>query len=267
MSDKEILLAFEDKNMRGEYRNYFVAKRTNYFASIQGFPELWDCFLRLDEIWFREFSDVEQITDTRQFIPLPMFVKAHAQFRLAFELGFSTAISEAWNLARGAIDSAMRAAKIFREPLLGQVWLDKDKGKTEQKAYHKAFEENKKESLFPKSHALRELHEFYVAFSEHGTHSTLSAMAMSYGYETDASGVRWSHNYLEGDPKKIGTCLQYMLNAFALVERAFHGCFEDRLKLDAEVVKMRAEFKQKQKESAQLLIRKFKITPPPIFTP
>lgn len=151
--------------------------------------------------------------------------------------------------------------------MLGHVWLDKDKGKKEQKAFRKAFEENKKESLFPKSHGLGELHEFYAAFSETGTHPTLSAMAMSYSYTTNAQGVAWMHNYLEADPKKIAMSLQYMLNAFALVEKALYDCFEDRLKLDYELAKMRSGFSQKQRQSAQLIIKKFKIAPPPIFKP
>jgi hypothetical protein len=267
VNDKDMLLSFEGQNIRGEYRTYFVAKRTNYFASIQAFPDLWDCFLRLDELWMREFSDIERISHSRQFLPLPLFVKSHAQFRLAFELGFSTCIPEAYTIARNAIDAAVIAAKLFREPMLGHVWLDKDKGKKEQKAFRREFEENKKESLFPKSHGLRELHEFYAAFSETGTHPTLSAMAMSYGYETNAQGVKWTHNYLEAEPKKLAMSLQYMLNAFALVEKAFYDCFDDRLKLDHELTKMRSEFAQKQKQCAQLIIKTFKIGRPPIFKP
>jgi hypothetical protein len=267
MNYKDMLLSVEDQNIRGEYRKYFIAKRTNYFASIQAFPELWDCFLKLDEIWVREFSDIEQISHSKQFLPLPLFVKSHAQFRIAFELGFSTCIPEAYTIARNAIDAVVIAHKIFREPKLGHLWLDRDKGKKEQKAYHKAFEENKRESLFPKAHGLKELHEFYAAFSETGTHPTLAAMAMSYGYETNAQGVVWTHNYLEADPKKIALSLQYMLNAFALVEKALYDCFEDRLKLDHELAKMKSEFVQNQKQSAQLIIKKFKIAPPPILTP
>ena len=175
----DLLLPFENKHIRGEYRRYFLAKRNNYFATIQEFPALWDCYLLLDEIWIREFSDAEQLSDTRQFLPIQLFLRSHAQFRVSFELGFATCIGEAWNTARSAIDSAVRAHKMFREPKLGIVWLDKENGKAEQKAFHKAFEENKKESLFPIVHGLGDLHEYYVMFSEAGTHPTLTAVSMS----------------------------------------------------------------------------------------
>jgi len=51
--DDQILLLAEDKNLREPYREYFITKRRNYLAVIRDLPELWDCFLRLDEIWAR----------------------------------------------------------------------------------------------------------------------------------------------------------------------------------------------------------------------
>jgi hypothetical protein len=46
----QILLPYEEEILRGDYRDYFIAKRTNYFATIHSFPNLWDCYLKLDEI-------------------------------------------------------------------------------------------------------------------------------------------------------------------------------------------------------------------------
>src|SRR5438445_12337862 len=109
MADKEFLLSFEDKNLRGEYRNYFIAKRENYFAIIQLLPELWDCFLKLDEIRKHEFADLERLRDAKQILPLQLFLNSHAQFRVAFELGFSTCIAEAWNIVRSAIEATAHA--------------------------------------------------------------------------------------------------------------------------------------------------------------
>lgn len=41
ISGQELLLPFEAAHLNGEYRNYFLYKRTNFFATIQAFPKLW----------------------------------------------------------------------------------------------------------------------------------------------------------------------------------------------------------------------------------
>ncbi len=164
--ETQILLPFEEKNLRGGYRDYFVAKRTNYFATIHTFARLWNCYLGLDEIWEREFSDLQRITQPGQALPIKLFSNCHAQFRIAFELGFSTCIGEAWNIVRSSIETAVQAHKIWREPKLALVWAKKGDGPQEQKAYQAAFESHKKESLFPVEHGLRELYTYYGDYSE-----------------------------------------------------------------------------------------------------
>jgi hypothetical protein len=61
--EMQILVPFEEKHLRGEYRTYFITKRTNYFATIHAFGPLWNCYIGLDEIWEREFSDLQRITN------------------------------------------------------------------------------------------------------------------------------------------------------------------------------------------------------------
>ena len=152
MADKIFLLPLEEAKLRGEYRKYFVTKRENYLTSIELLPELWDCFLRLDEIQAREFADLERLRDVKHLLPLQLFMTSHAQFRVAFELGVSTCIAEGWNIVRSAIEATAHAHKIFREPNLTKTWASKDDGKKEFQAYRRAFEHKKKEHLFPAQH-------------------------------------------------------------------------------------------------------------------
>jgi hypothetical protein len=58
----QILLPGEDTNLREPYREYFITKRRNYLAVVRDLPELWDCFLRLDEIWTRDLSTMRYAT-------------------------------------------------------------------------------------------------------------------------------------------------------------------------------------------------------------
>jgi hypothetical protein len=264
MADKleaQILLPFEEKHILGDYREYFVSKRTNYFTTIHTFPNLWACYVALDEIWTREFSDLQRITQPGQMLPLKLFMNAHAQFRVAFELAFSTCIGEAWNIVRSSIEAAVQAHKIRRQPELALVWANKDHGKQEYEAYRNAFERKKKESLFPREHGLLELHQYYADYSELGAHPTISAMALRHSVTTDEKDVNWRHEYLDAHPERVAPFLLVMLNACALVEKAFFDSFSGRLNLDVELVKMREQFTLGKAQTAEWIMKKFDLTP------
>ena len=51
-----LLVAFERQILPTEYKAYYRTKRNNFFASIQKLPELWHCYMMLDQIWFREID-------------------------------------------------------------------------------------------------------------------------------------------------------------------------------------------------------------------
>src|SRR5437870_2836028 len=196
-NEREMLLPVESLALHGEYRNYYLTKRNNYFASIQGLPELWDCFLRLDEIFTREFSDLERLRDTADFLPLQLFMSSHAKIRIACELAFASCVGEAWSIIRDAIDTAVVGHKIHREPHLGIVWRSKEDDAHAMKKWRAAFDSYKETTLFPAEHGLAELHEYYRAFSEGGTHASVTSMGLRFQQRADAEGMTFSHLYLE----------------------------------------------------------------------
>lgn len=248
--DEDILLPAEDKRLREPYREYFITKRRNYLAVVRDLPQLWNCFLGLDEIWARSLNNMRCVTEKERPPLVAMFRHSHQQFRIAFELGFATAITEAFSIMRGSIDTAMVAHKIFREPNLLTVWLRKNDGKAERKAYREAFKSAK---LFPAQYGLAELQSFYREYSEWGTHPGIGAISMHIKIEARPTGQDWSHTYLETDGKRTVAFLFQMLQASAIVVDACFKCFEDRLKLDSQLVNMRVRF-DKCKEHAAWVI-------------
>jgi hypothetical protein len=248
--DDPILLPDEDKNLRGEYREYFITKRKNYLAVVRDLPELWDCFLRLDDIWARELSNMRVVTEKERPPIIAMFRHSHQQFRIALELGFSTAITEAFSIMRGSIDTAMVAYKIFREPKMLTVWLRKDGGRAERKAFRDAF---KSTNLFPAQYGVAELKSFYSDYSEYGTHPGLGAIALHMTITGRATGQDWNHTYLETNGKRAVAFLYRMLEASALVEGTCFTCFEDRLKFDSELVNMRTRFNRCKQDTAWVI--------------
>ena len=57
--DSDLLVQFELDNIKDDYRLFYSIKRNNFFSSVQGFPELWGFFCRIDQIWRREIEDLE----------------------------------------------------------------------------------------------------------------------------------------------------------------------------------------------------------------
>lgn len=65
----DVLLQFERDHIKDDYRLFYSIKRNNFFSSIQGYPELWDFFCKIDEIWRREIGDLEVATDPDRALP------------------------------------------------------------------------------------------------------------------------------------------------------------------------------------------------------
>ncbi len=93
--ESDLLVPFETQNIPRRYREYYKTKRNNFFASIQGFPELWMYYISLDEIWLREFYDLKLARDPNRMFPLLLYFNAHAKIRVSIELGFSGCLAEA----------------------------------------------------------------------------------------------------------------------------------------------------------------------------
>jgi len=264
-TENDLLLPFEKAHLRGDYKDYFMTKRNNFFATIQVFPGLWQCFSMLDDAWMREFQDLQRLREVRHMLPGILFMNGHAQFRIAWELGFSCCIGEAWNVLRSGIESVAHAHKVYREPHLAEVWSAKDDGPKELQAFKVAFERNKKDSLFPAQHGLDKLHHFWSQFSELGTHTTVSSLARRFAEEKTAEDVNWQLNYFEADSERTAIFLFSLLLAAAHMENAFFGCFETRLKLDPILMSKRRGLGKAIERTKQGIIRRFKLKPPDIW--
>src|SRR6266849_8461172 len=87
--DADLLTKFEHEILREPYEEYYTAKRNNFFASVEGFRDLWDGFMLDNDIWNREFADMETATDINRLFPATLFMNAHLKMLITLELGFS----------------------------------------------------------------------------------------------------------------------------------------------------------------------------------
>lgn len=253
--DAELLLRIEQGAFKGEWLSYFRVKRQNWVASLQQFPGLWKLFAELDEIFYRSLTDCRTLTNIDNFLPLLLFIRCHRSIRITIELALGTHITEAAIIARSAIEAAAIAHKIYREPMNGQVWLQK---RTDPKAFARVFEHNKKANLFPESASfLAELHQHYGRFSEYGTHTTINSMSTQYVHTETATHQTGEIKYTEGDQELIAKTINMLIAVFWLVENAMHDAFNIRLSLDYELERMRQAFVKDSEQIRAQLVRRF----------
>ena len=253
------LLPFEKECFHSAYEEYFRGKRQNFFRAMTEFRTLWDGLQLLNDIWMRGLSDIEHLRDQMHLLPKLIFVAAHSRFLTAIELGFSCCIGDAYSVLRDGIEAVTHAHKIFKEPTAAKAWSDKHKGKAELAAHDKLFKYNKKKNLFPDEHGLRQLHTYYAKFCELATHTSVTSIGKNFEDSSTAGMVRWGFHYFETNPQRLAGFLSALLQVSSHMEEAFFGCFETRLNLDPELVRMRGEFQRIRKQQTQHLWDTYKL--------
>jgi hypothetical protein len=257
--ESDLLIPFEIHNIPERYREYYKAKRNNFFANIQNFGELWRYYTLLDEIWLREFDDLKPARDPKRMFPLLLYFNAHAKIRVSIELGFSACLAEARSILRDAIEFVAHAHAMLQDAELQKTWLNKDEGKAALEAFKDAFQRYKKQNAFK---GLDELHKTWGQLSEWGSHANLNAICDRFVHVKSDEGVEFRLNYTGAEPRTWAMSMFSMLLACFTMERTLFSDYEDRLKLDAVLVRMRADFERYKEQLRRMLIVRYQVKPP-----
>jgi hypothetical protein len=260
-SDKtdEFLLPFEQKAIPEHYSPYYSAKRQNFFASIQGAPNLWRYFQLLDRNLLNEFEDMGTVNDPLRMVPLTLFFNAHAKIRIAIELAFSRCMEEARSILRDAIETAMYAHYMHADPDLQKIWLSKDDGKKEKDAFTQAFEKEKKSKLFK---GQTELYSTWGRLSETGAHATPLALVNRFKIHEDANNINYRLNYTGIEDREWEPETFTLLLTVSVIEKLVFDDHYDRLYLDNELVKNRGLADTLKERLRKSIIDKYNIQPP-----
>jgi hypothetical protein len=255
----KLLVQFEIDNIPAEYREYYGIKRNNFFASIQGFLEMWEYYLRLDAIWMREIKDLNVARDPGHMFPLLLYFNAHAKMRVAMELAFSGCMSEARSILRDAIEFVAHAHTMINDPQLQKTWLSKNDGKAALEEYKVAFERHKKQGIFK---GLDELHRTWGELSETGSHANINAMVDRFVQITGSDRIEFRLNYTGIEPRMGALLIFSMLLTCATIEQSFFGDYDSRLKLDNDLMRRRAEFERLKEQLRRTMIARYNLQPP-----
>lgn len=257
--ESDLLLPFEIQNIPQHYQEYYKTKRNNFFASIQAFPEMWTYYTRLDKIWVREFDDLRSASDPTRMFPLVLYINAHAKIRVSIELGFSGCLAEARSVLRDAIEFVAHAHAMLQDTELQKTWLNRNNGEVAREAFRDALERHKKQGVFK---GLYELHEIWGQLSETASHANLNAICDRFVQATSEHHVEFKVSYSGVEPRTWATSLFSMLLACFTMERTLFSDYEDRLKLDDVLVRMRDEFERYKEQLRRHLIVRYQVKPP-----
>jgi hypothetical protein len=257
--ETDLLVPFEIQNFPSEYRQYYAMKRNNLFASIQGVPDLWNCYHVLDQIWFREFEDLKTSPAPRRMFPLLLYFNAHAKMRVALELAFSGCLGEARSILRDAIEFVAHAHAMCTDSALQKVWLEKNDGKAALEAFKNAFERHKTTGLF---NGLPELQKSWSELSETGSHASPSAIADRFVHMSTDQHIEFRLKYTGADPEFWEMSLFSMLLTCSTMENTLFSDYDDRLKLDNQLMQARGNFDRRKELLREQVKSKFNLTPP-----
>jgi hypothetical protein len=251
------LSASTSRPITGEY---YATKRNNFFATIQGFRELWDFYLRLDAIWLRGFRDLYVARDPNTMFPLLLYFNAHAKIRVALELAFTGCMSEARSILRDAVEFVAHAHAMVDDPQLQQTWLNKNDDNTALEAFKDAFERHKKAGVFK---GLEELHKVWGRLSESGSHANLHALVGRFVQVTDDKHVTFRLSYTGVEDERMWrTEVFTMLLSCSTMLGVFLSDYDGRLKLDDTLMKMRGGCDRVKEQVREMLKCRYKIEPP-----
>ncbi len=256
----ELLVQFEIDNIPEDYREYYGAKRQNLCASIQRFREMWNLYLRLDTVWLRGFNDLYVARDPNTMFPLLLYFNAHAKIRVALELAFEGCMAEARSILRDAVEFVAHAHSMVGDPELQKTWLSKNDDSAALKAFNKAFGEKKKKGVF---RGLDELHKTWRDLSENGSHANIMAVVDRFVQVTDDEHVTFKLNYTGVESERIWreSIFGMLLTCSTMLE-TFLRDYDDRLKLDDNLMRMRENCNQVKERIRETLKARYNIAPP-----
>jgi hypothetical protein len=256
--DADLLVQFERETIKDDYRLFYTVKRNNLFSSIQGFPEHWEFFCRLDEILRREIGDLEVSTDPVRMLPVTLYINAHAKMRISMELAFSSCMPEARSILRDAVETVAYAHYMLRDPNNQHIWMEKNEP-LGRNAFKNVFRVQRKDNLFL---GLSELHAQFGELSEAGSHPTMQSFANRVTME-DHDGERYMSVNYSGVPDRVlfaRELFSRLLTCYVM-ERTFFEDFKTRLQFDAGLVSMRYDFEIFKESLRKALIVKYNVSP------
>lgn len=238
-----------------DFGGYWETVKKNLEISVNNLPELWKLFIELDRIFHIELDICSANQEIKKIMALNFYWKSLRHMRASIKLLFSTQLQEALTVLKMSIESVVIARKMIESTHNLTIWVNQNKDENSKREYNKLFVKNMKDNLFPESDKLvSRLHPFWKDYSHLATHSNRDGIDFWLNtYESD-NGKIYNIKYTEDKESTIVSCILNALQCMTLIEKLFYREFNDRLKFDIELERIRKKFSiQHNKERKKVI--------------
>ena len=166
-------------------------------------------------------------------------------------------------MLRDAIESVAHGHRLFSDPVMQKIWLQKNDGGTAINDFNREFWYSKADKLFD---GVPELFRLWKRFSDIGAHTNINSLVSRFEIQQTSTDVAWRVNYTGVELRVLVPALFEMLLAFHVMEQVFYGDCEDRLKLDASLGDLRTKFEHDKEVLRKKIIISFN-SPQPAGAP
>ena len=241
--------------LHGSLKDFFASKRGCFANTVKAFPKVLDAFEALDETWARALEDSGAGITTKQVLPLSLLFETNGRIRLAFELGFSRCLPEAWAVMRAGIESFAYGCAFLHEPFTdGTTVVTDEEMLRGRRRLRRAFKKIREQGLYLPEYGLSRLRRYWQRYSEFGSHSSWTSLATRLSRREAPGHFDVSFNFLEVDKRTCHVSLVDLLNCSCIMEDALLRNLKGRLQLDPRFLDMHAALKEKWRKANRELL-------------
>lgn len=241
------------------FGEYWKAINNNLEASVSRLPKLWELFNKLAELFDMGLDLCSTNLNKDKVMPYVFFKLSNRFFIASIKPLFSTQLPEALNTVRMSIESAVIAKKMLDDSKYIIIWNNQNENEEAEKEYKKYFVHNKRKNLFPEEDVIvNQLYNYWQDYSHLATHINKDGMDFWLNIRDSENGMVYNIKYAEDNESYIVSSLISALRCLTLIENLFYKEFNDRLKFDIELERLRDEFSKEHDIERKKIISNFK---------
>ena len=246
----------EAELLHGGLKDFFASKDGCFANTVKAFPKVVEAFEALDETWACALVDWGVGITRKQVLPLSLFFEANVRIRLAFELGFSRCLPEAWAVMRAGIESFAFGCAFLHNPFTyEQTVVTDDEMLRARRTLRNAFKKIREQGLFLPGYGVSRLRRYWALYSGFGSHSSWTSLATRLSRKESPGQLDISFNFLEIDKRTCHVSLVDLLICSCIMEDALFRNLKGRLELDPRSLEMHAKLKDKWRKANRELLK------------
>lgn len=215
---------------KDELSQYLSAIYSNQFATFANKRTEYQLLSTIDKCFHTIGSNQNH---PKVIVPLLLFFGSHAAYRATCQTSLAGQVAVAFALMRVCLESAGYALRIFKEPSLGEVWLNRHDNPAAFASVLREFKSEKVETTIGASDSrLKEKYkELYQRTIDFGGHPNERSIIQSLTVGEEVGSTTIENIYLHGDTQALMHGLKSAAQSGLCALQIFQFIFSERFLL------------------------------------